>query len=54
MMEMEAVAEERASLESQLDSLQTQNQSLVSEINEQKLKVTQLFYLPTHTVFIYL
>lgn len=45
-MEMEAVAEERTSLESQLDSLQTQIQSLVSEINEEKDKVTQLFYFP--------
>ena len=45
IMEMDAVAEERASLESQLDSLQTQIQSLVDEINEQKVKVTELSFI---------
>ncbi|XP_074280666.1 structural maintenance of chromosomes protein 2-1-like [Silene latifolia] len=42
IMEVEAVTEERASLESQLDSLQTQIQSWVSEVDEQKAKVASM------------
>jgi structural maintenance of chromosome 2 len=38
-MEMEAVVEERASLETQLASLRTQIDSLTSEVEEHKSKV---------------
>ncbi|KAH9618993.1 hypothetical protein KSS87_004857 [Heliosperma pusillum] len=42
IMEVEAVAEERTSLESQLDSLLTQIESWVSEVDEKKAKVASM------------
>jgi chromosome segregation ATPase len=43
-MEMEAVVEERASLETQLASLRTQIDSLTSEVEEHKSKVNLFLF----------
>lgn len=51
-MEMEAVVEERASLETQLASLRTQIDSLTSEVEEQKSKVETCIFLDESKIFL--